>query len=453
MEGYPSREAALSVLLTHEKTGRFLKDLLPAATAGLSPGDRGLAWEMAYGVIRHRALLDYNLGLYAEASIRPPLLKQILRLGIYQLFFLRSVPDYAAVALSVELAKRNIDKHKGGFANAVLKKAAGQGLRYFPDTGLQGLAVNHSHPEWLLVKWERHLGRAALEKALARNNEEAAIWVRRNPARASAEEIETALAEAGMTFFRDPLCPQYYRLETSAASALSSSLFAEGKISFQDPASGLVLRLLQPELSDTLLDLCAAPGGKAAAMAENLSEQAASHPSPHSSAQAPAIVCNDLSWPRLQRMRDNTVRCGHTRLWPVNMDPAHPALKKSFSGILIDAPCSNLGVINRRPEAKWRVSPESLKRQAATQTQLLLQAASLASEDARIVYATCSPEEEETIAVVNAFLSQAPQWRLDNAAGYLPANLVRGGCLWIFPGETDYDGFFGARLVRRERHG
>ncbi len=448
MEGYPSREAALSVLLDHERSGLFLKDLLPGATQGLSPADRALAWEMALGVIRHRALLDYNVELYTDRSVRPPLLRQILRLGLYQLFFLRSVPVYAAVAISVELAKQKIDKHKAGFANAVLKKAAGKGLQRLPDNGRKGLSVNHSHPEWLVAKWQKYLGREALEKALERNNQEAPLWVRRNAARISETDLEDALREAGMAFSQDPICPRYYRLEGSASSVLRLNLFTEGKISFQDPASGLVLSLLNPSLDDSWLDLCSAPGGKAAALAETLWEQSAAIPS----SRIPSIICNDLSFPRLRKMRDATVRLGHNRLLPVNMDPAHPALKSLFSAILIDAPCSNLGVIRRRPEAKWRHTSETLKRQAVTQKSLLKQAAALATDKGRIVYATCSPEEEETLQVIRHFLSQSPQWRLDDAAQYLPGHLVRKGCLWIFPGESDYDGFFAARLVRREAH-
>lgn len=437
------------MLQDHEKSGLFLKDLLPRAVQGLSSADRALAWEMAFGVIRQRALLDYNLELYTERSVRPPLLKQILRLGLYQLFFLGSVPDYAAVALSVELAKRNIDKHKGGFANAVLKKAAGKGLQRFPDNGPKGLAVNYSHPEWLIKKWEKHLDRGALEQALARNNEDAPIWVRRNRANASVEETENAFRAEGMAYFRDPVCPEFYRLEGSPTLILKSPLFAAGKISFQDPASGLVLRLLQPTLTDTFLDLCSAPGGKAAALMEALSEEHASQPA----SRIPAIICNDLSFPRLRRMRDATVRLGHARLFPLNMDPAKPALKKLFTAILIDAPCSNLGVIRRRPEAKWRHSPETLKRLAVTQKKLLMQAAALAEPHARLVFATCSPEEEETLQVIQHFLSQAPNWRLDDATQFLPAHLVRKGCLWIFPGESDYDGFFAARLVRKNPNG
>lgn len=456
--GYAAREAALAILRAQESEGAFLKDLFPLHAHALPKPDRGLVRALCLGVVRNRSLLDYNIDAYAQKPPGPGTLRSILRLSAYQLLFL-DVPAFAAVNLGVELAKRNAGKHQAGFANALLKKIATQGLKRAPGESLRSLAVNFSHPEWLVRRWFKRLGAEGLKTALARNNEEAPAYIRANPARAAkaeaaASEVQAGLAALGLPSEPEAEAPLFLRLTGSGETALHSDLFARGAFAFQDPAAGLIARLAAWRPSESLLDLCSAPGGKAACLLEyslaaaGVSGGAAGGESSAAAPDAP-IVCNDLSFRRLRRIRDARERLGHNRLRPMVMDPAQAALRGRFDCIVVDAPCSNLGVIRRRPEARWRHAPGDFARLAALQKGLLADAARLASARGRIVYATCSPEEEESLEVVDGFLAAHPDWRLEDAAAYLPAFAVKRRCLWLHPGESEYDGFFAARLVRR----
>ena len=437
MQGYASREAALAILLEQETTGAFLKDLFAIHTSELPKQDRGLVREICFGVIRNRSLLDFNIDAHATKKPGPGALRCLLRLSAYQILFLE-VPDFAAVNLGVELAKRGIGKHQAGFVNAVLKKVAAAGLQKVPGETLKAQAINFSHPEWLVRRWHKRLGPLGVRKALERNNQEAPLYARVNPARATVAEAQAGLTALGAAVDPDPEAPLFLRLSGSGAAeaALHSELFARGALAIQDPAAALIARLAAWKPSESLLDLCAAPGGKAACILES------GHPPAH------PLICNDISFRRLRRIRDAIDRLGHTSLAPVVMDPAKPALRGRFDCIIVDAPCSNLGVIRRRPEARWRHSPDDFARLAALQTELLIAAAGLASAHGRILYATCSPEDEETLEVVRAFLGTHPDWRLENAGDFLPAWAVKQGCLWLHPGESEYDGFFAARLAR-----
>ncbi len=455
MQGYTSREAALRILLAQESEGAFLKDLFPAHTAGLAKPDRALARAICLGVVRNRSLLDFNIRAFASKPPGEPL-RSILRLSAYQILFLDVAP-HAAVNLGAELAKREAGKHQAGFANAVLKKIAAQGLQRAPGESLRSLAINHSHPEWLVRRWHKRLGDARLRAALARDNEEAPLFLRVNPARATVAEAAAGLAALGVSSAPEPETPLFLRLDGGGEQALHSDLFARGAFAFQDPAAGLIARLAAWRPTESLLDLCSAPGGKAACLVEYALHESLHRPGGTGSApdepnvfgaRRGLVVCNDLSFRRLRRIRDARERLGHAELLPVTMDPAREALRGRFDCIIVDAPCSNLGVIRRRPEARWRQTPEDLPRLAAVQKGLLADAARLASPVGRIIYATCSPEDEEAIEVVEAFLAEHPDWRLADAKAFLPAFAVKRGCLWMHPGETEYDGFFAARLER-----
>ena len=447
MQGYASRESVLRILLDQERTGAFLKDLFPIHAGSLSAQDRALTRQIALGVVRNRSLLDYNIDKHTPKKVGKLELRTILRLTAYQLFFL-DVPAFAAIHVGVELAKRRVGPRQGGFANAVLKRMAAGGIERSPGDTLAALAVNFSHPLWLLKRWHRRLGRAGLMRALERNNQEAPAWIRVNPFRAEVEALRCELSDLGAEGHPDDHAPLFLRLDGGIDKALHSEAFARGAFAFQDPAAWLIAELADWRPGDSLLDLCSAPGGKAACLVERARYLGEAEP-------AGPLVCNDISHRRLRRIRDARERLGHRSLWPVVMDPARPAFRSGrprppggFDVLVVDAPCSNLGVVGRRPEARWAHSPPDLVRLAGLQKSLLASAARLAGPVGRIIYATCSPEEEETSGVIRAFLEEHPGWGVEDASSRLPAWAVKEGFLWLHPGESEYDGFFGARLIR-----
>lgn len=447
--GLSARLAALRVLQEHEHSGVFLKELFPTALKALPPVDKGLARALALGVLRHRSLLDHHIDRLAPKGIQQAELRQMLRIGALQLVLFDQIPVHAAVDTTVEMARRKFGKPLAGFANALLKNMARQGLQWPKENDAKALALASSHPEWLVQRWWAALGPHAAAKALMRSNQESPVWLRINPIKTTRDAAIAALQAAGLTAQidadLDAIAPLFLRLQGGADEVLGMRLFATGGLSFQDPAALGVAQLLAWQPSHKTLDICAAPGGKAAlllAMAAARGE---------SLAQA-RIVCGDVSGKRLLALRDVRDRLGHIgkqgALWPVAQDALHPAFKIGFDRVLADVPCSNLGVIGRRPEARWRVQEADLKTHGKKQGALLQSAADLVLPGGRLVYATCSPEPEETRAVINAFLAQRSDFVLVDAAALLPTAWVRQGCLHLYPGETDYDGFFGAALMK-----
>ncbi len=441
MQGLESREAVFNVLCDQEEKGLFLKDLFPLYLHKLSALDQGLAREICFGSLRNKYLLDYNLDLYTPKRVQDLPLRLIFRLAAYQFFFLDTVPVFAVINTAVELVKTRLGQKKTGFTNAVLKKMAAAGLQKMPGNSLKALSTNTSHPLWLLQKWNQSIGAEKTQKAAEINNTEAPAWLRINPFKSSLTEVEIFLKENTIPYSVTDELPSYIQLQSKMDVALRSDLFSQGAFSFQDPAAYLVACLTAWKPSQSILDLCSAPGGKASCILEMAAAA-------HMDISNAKIYCNDISFNRLRRIKDNRERLGHTALLPLVMNPQQNALRKKFSLVLIDAPCSNLGVLRRRPEARFAQKPEALKILAQKQKAILDQAAQLVEEKGSLIYATCSPEVEETRDVVQAFLKSHAEWILEDAAKYLPAIWVKHKCLHLYPGESHFDGFFAARLTK-----
>ncbi len=452
VQGIESRRKVYQTLMAYYQGQGFLKDLF---TSSLQEGDGprsqnnsrdsrdiALIHEICYGVLRNQSLLDYNLRTLVERFPKETELIILFRLGLYQLYFLDQVPAFAIVNTCVEIAKEQGLKRQSGFLNAVLKKASSRELAFPKGKKAPDLAIRYSHPLWMVERWIARLGIEQCSTLLQKNNEVPGNWVRLNVAKAESQEILSLLQNAGIEVEPHPDFPFHYRLISSSDLALRSECFSKGLFSFQDPASHLVCALLHWKNQSPLLDLCAAPGGKSAALLE----------------QNPGakIVCSDSSFLRLRRIHDARGRLGHRHLLPLVSDAARShgqektnlPFKPRFQSILIDAPCSNLGVLSRRPEARWSHSEGDLKNMGRIQSQLLFHAATTAAAGAVIVYATCSPEPEETNQVVNSFLQNRSNWKLDPAEKFIPSKYIREGCLHVYPGEQDCDGFFAARLIQ-----
>jgi 16S rRNA (cytosine967-C5)-methyltransferase len=431
--GYPVRRAAYEILRANAAGKGFLKDLFPAAEAEFSPEDRSLLRNLCLGTLRQRRFLDAAVDHFAPKGIKDPKLRQVLRLGAYQILFMR-IPSHAAVSLSVDLAKDEAGKAQSGFVNALLKSLSREGWTPPPGQRPRELALRYSYPDWLADRWSKRLTPKALEEAFARGNEEAPLYLRCHVGRISSDEFAARVQSEGLQVESVPDAPAYFRLQSDPGKALRSELFTEGFFSFQDPISHFVLKLLDAHPGHRVLDACGAPGGKSAALAEAWGNR------------GEGIVIGDISAYRLQRARDAQSRLGLQGLRLVAGDPKRAAFKISFDRVLIDAPCSNLGVLRRRPEARWSHSPKDIRRQAVLQAELLRAGARLTAPGGRLVYAVCSPDTEEGWDLVGAFLKQNPTWRLVPAETWLPSSWTKKGCLWSYPGETEWDGFFAAAL-------
>ncbi len=422
----PGRALAARVLGRARKGKRFAGDELERALRGGALGreDRGLATSLVYGTLRHQGTLDWVLGRVAEVSgaRTHPDTMDLLRLGAYQLLYLRRVPPFAAVDETVELVRRAGGRRSAGFANAVLRAlardlapadtaASGSALRdlprgdgtyavfrrdLLPDPGrdpVQHVAVTLSLPAWLTARWiarfgaERtaDLGRAFLVPP--------PTTLRVNRLRGDRDGL-LALLRAADAEAQPGTDPAAIRLG-AAGSVAQLPGYLEGRFTVQDEAAMAVAPRLAPHPGGRYVDLCAAPGGKSTHLAEL-------------SADAARIVALDPQAARLSRVAESCARLGLRSVFPVCGDGRRPPLpappSTGWDGVLIDAPCSNTGVLARRVEARWRLGPPDVSALAETQLHLLVSAAALVPPGGRVLYSTCSLEPEENDDRVALFL-------------------------------------------------
>ena len=418
----PARHAALEVLRRVSRGGTTL-DTLDRIEARLrDERDRGLVHELVLGTLRRRGWLDHVI---ARLCARPfaelePAIVEVLRLGVYQLLFLRVAP-HAAVSESVELARAEAPR-AAGFVNAVLRRLQREGPPPEPDAGADPIG-------WLttagsLPRWLAQLGaERAVERARAALDPPP-TFVRLNPRVSDAAE---RLSAAGSTL-QPTAIPDCYRLEGGSPSRLAE----QGVVYVQDAGSQLVARLA--DVRGLWLDACAAPGGKSLAMAD-------------AAAEGSRIVAAEASRRRLAVLVRLAARWGASGLWPVAADALAPPFRGAFDGVLLDAPCSGLGTLARNPDIRWRLDAADVARHAERQRAMLESLAGLVRPGGQLVYATCSLEPEETREVVDAFLARD--------GGFVQAELPTwarpfavDGRIEIDPVKRVGDGFF-AVLLRR----
>ena len=430
--GQKPREIAARVLLQRARGLGFVEDLLEralAARGGLA-ADRALAQELVFGVVRWERTLDWLIARKTGGRTQKPGLQILLRLGLYQMFWLSRIPDHAAVNESVELARQLGFGPQSGFVNAVLRgylrerDATEAALRQLKETDP---ALGRSHPEWLCQRWEQRLGRARLLQLLDWNNAPAITYARVNGLKTDAnglreqwqrEKVEARLVPC-------PWAGDTLVFELQSFPALNQlRSFLEGKFYVQDPSTLLAVTELDPAPGETILDYCAAPGGKTTFIAERMKNQG-------------RLIAHDTSPARLERVVENCRRLG-----VANVETALPADVGARLGnglcdrLLVDAPCSNTGVMRRRIDLRWRIRPEEIERLRATQLKLLEEAVARLKPGGTLVYSTCSLEPEENHGVISEFLGRHSFMHLrrersltpweHNADGAYVASLVRG---------------------------
>ena len=428
------RVAALETLRAI-RAGALADRALDVATRRLNPRDRAWTHELVYGTLRLRGRLDHHLSHHSSRPVHAldADTLDILRLGAYQLLEMDGVPDYAAVSASVDLAKRSA-RRAAGFVNAVLQSLRrAPGASTFPsleEDAVAHLATWGSHPRWLVERWVTRYGADAARRLTEANNSRPQLYLRALGEDVAA--VAAALAGAGIGTEPVPLLPRALRMIAGSVPAA----LASAPVIVQDPAAGLVVSFAG-RVPSRVVDLAAAPGGKTLALA-------CDRPDPHR-----LVVAADVSARRLGRLRENVARLGSlaASVVAVVADGRIPPFR-SAGLVLLDAPCTGTGTFRRHPDGRWRVQPGDIDTLAALQVQLLDAAAPLVAEDGLLVYATCSLEEEENEAQVEAFLERNRDFVLE--PGVAVADVVGAdGMLRVLPYEHGVDGAFAARLRRR----
>lgn len=442
-----ARSLAVSVLSAVEQEGAYSNLELNRRLneAGLGAADAGLATELVYGTIARRNTLDYFLEKFVAKGLAKlqPWVRSLLRISVYQIMYLDRIPEHAVVSEAVNLAKKMGHQGISGMVNGVLRSMLRQRdeLR-IPDhlPAAERIALQHSHPQWMVERWISQYGEETAEAICKANNEPPAVSVRVNTTMTTRDKLMQEMESAGVEVEASKLSPDGILVRSGGNMALTS-WYRDGLLSVQDESSMLVAEAVSPEEGHVVLDCCAAPGGKTAHMAEKMKDRG-------------RILANDLHAHKRRLIMEQAERLGLGCIDAItgnalDLDERYPA--GSFDRILLDAPCSGLGVIRRKPDVKWTKSPADIADIAALQSELLDRIAPLLKPGGILVYSTCTIEPDENERMVANFLNRHPEYRAENAdwsgAEATKWNTLRGG-VQILPQDAHSDGFFIARLRR-----
>ena len=412
--GSDARDAAFGIL-ARVRGGLPFDAALEQTTPQLEAADRRLAHEIAAGVLRSRSELDRQLAPLVSGSWErtPDDLKDVLRIGAYQLLVLTRVPSYAAVQASVDVAKTARGRRAAGMVNAVLRRLEREGATPLPEDA--GLAERFSHPAWLVERWQERFGTDRAAALLDHNNRRPPLVLQ--PARSTAEDLRALFRAAGVGVSDAPLGDGLVVSEPHPVADLPG--FASGAFVVQDAAQARLLEFAALPKGTLVWDACAAPGGKTAALARTC-----------------RVVASELRRERMTTLRDTVDRAapGAELLLADALRP--PIRPGAVDAVLLDAPCSATGTMARHPDARWRLTPEGIARQAGRQAALLDHVAPVVGTGGLLLYMTCSLEPEENEIQVEGFLRGHSEFARE------------GDDLFIFPPDAGTDGGYAARLRR-----
>jgi len=437
------RLLALQALLAVDESGAFANlSIARAPAASLSSADQALLVQLVYGTISMRLAIDFQL----NARLRKPLetlptaIRNVLRLGAYQIMYLAKVPPHAAVNEAVNLAHRFGHVGTAGLVNAVLRRLAPADLLAWPDEALDTvhyLAVRYSHPHFLVARYVRRLGLTETEELLRVNNLPPRFSIRVNATRADPPQLAARFLERGIVADAGKYVPEI--LYPMPTPLFTDELFTTGLYSVQGEASAMCAHFLSPKPRERVVDLCAAPGGKATHLAELMGDQG-------------EVVAFDRNAKRLKLVAENALRLGLKSVRPI-----HKAAEEAFGvtgaveKVLLDAPCSGFGVLRHKPDLRWRHNEDSVRDLAVNQRQMIVSAAELVAPGGTLVYSVCTTEPEETTDVVAHLLALRTDF---TAVKTRPLTLRRapsagdGLGYYVWPHRDQLDGFFIATLRR-----
>ena len=426
--------AVAAEICTDLRRGEFLDQSFERRVAPLDARDRRWTRELVYGMLRHRGWIDSILSDRVRGGIvrLDPDVIDLLRLGVYQLTNMGSVPAYAAIAQTVELAKRRHGLGASKLVNAVLRRTdrerAELNVAASADAA-EALALKYSHPRWLVSRWIERWGEEDTERLLAVNNGEAPVVIR--PYGIVREQLEAMLEAVGVHVAEAP----YVRESIAISGGITFTelgAFKKGLFFVQDPAATLVTEYAAIPTAATVADLCAAPGGKALELSKT----------------AAVVVTGDKSFGRLQRLLANQRRLESTSLYPFVGDARNPAIAP-VDAVLIDVPCTGTGTFRRHPDGRWRLKISDLAVMAALQKLIVRSASKVVKPGGLLIYSTCSLEPEENDEQIDSFLSENLNWILEPPPeGSVAPELLDAGRLRVLPQRHGTDGAFAARLRR-----
>ncbi len=439
-----ARLFAIQSLLEIFKRGKRPKKSLEDIASSLDRRDRSFNMEIVYGVLRYRYTLDWILNHFLEnPSKLGDFTLNNLRIGVYQIFFMR-VPDWAVVNESVEMEKedssRNAPNRKGPLVNAVLRNILRQKEKFvLPlklENPVEAIAINTSHPKWLIERWIERFGKNDALLLAKANNAVQPFSLRANTLRISRDELLKRLSENNVAAEPTLFSPDGIVLKEMHTYADLS--FISGLFAVQDEASQLITHILGPNPGERVLDACAAPGGKTSHIAQCMRDSG-------------EILAVEKDPKRAVSLEDNlkTLGTGSVKIVIADLNTLKSTDIGKFDKILVDAPCSSIGVIRKNPDIKYKYSVADLTKNRTKQLELLRSASCFLSESGRLVYSVCSTEPEEGEQVVREFLKTAKDFRIiEDVKREFLRPFMENGFFRTYPHKHNMDGFFGVALCR-----
>ena len=406
----------------------------------LSEKNKGLIQEIFFGIIRWRNRLDWIIKkiYHGQLEKTPRFIRYILQIALYQLIFMDRIPEYAAIHEAVELAKIKGGTYWGKKVNAILRSFQRSEHKIdFPELStnpVEFIAVYYSHPEWMVQRWIERFGIDDTILLCEANNKTPLLSLRVNTIKISVQELQSRLAQVDVLTSQSPYLKNFIQAQNLPDLSQFQS-FQEGLFSIQDVSAGLACVLLSPRPGDKIVDLCAAPGGKTTFLAELTKDEA-------------DIFAVDANLQRLNLIRQNLNRLKLKSVQLVQADGTQYSSQK-VDKLIVDAPCSGLGVLSKRVDLRWKRTPGQLEELSELQLKLLQNAAKLVKPGGVIVYCTCTIEPEENEQIVDKFLIENKNFRLEPASKFISKELTTSeGFVYTLPHQHGIDGSFAARLIK-----
>lgn len=431
-----ARSISVEILIDFEDNG-----ILDYSRANkLESRDRAEVREYVQNILRRRSYLDFLIDQFSNVKIdeMKSSLKNILRLGVYDMVFMDSTPDYAAINESVDIAKFSLGSRTGDLTNAILRNLQ-RDIDDLPKPNFEDriklVATTFSHPEWLVKRWTDRFGEREAFKLMQANNKRPSYYVRANNLRTKTENFKLRMTKHGIDFEESDWLPGYFKVE-SVAPFISKGWLDKGFCQVQDIAAGFAPYLLDPNSDESIYDLCAAPGTKSILMSDLMGGEG-------------DILAVDISSERLDKLAESALSYHAENIRVRRADVTEVELNEA-DAVLLDAPCTGTGVLSKRADLRWRRDQDSLDNAVQLQSELLDSSAEMVKKGGRLVYSTCSIEEEENMEQIMQFLDRHENFEMQSVEGYVPDEVIAHGGLayQTFPHRHGCDGHFGVLLKR-----
>ena len=431
-----ARSVSIDLLVTFDESGT----LNYAEANALEPRERSQVREYVQNILRRRSYLDFVIDEFSSIKVdeMKPRLKNVLRLGLYELLFMGGTPDYATINESVELIKYSLGSKAGDLVNAILRNIQ-RDIENLPKPAFKDrtklIATTFSHPEWMVKRWVSRFGEREAFQLMQANNQRPHYYVRVNNLRTKTSNFKLRMEKLDIEFEESEWLPGYYKVD-SVAPFISKGLLKKGICLVQDIAAGFAPTILEPMPEENIYDLCAAPGTKSIVMSDMMGATG-------------SITAVDVNPKRLELLAQSAMDY-HAENIKIRQDDVRELNLKLADGVLLDAPCTGTGVLSKRADLRWKRTEEELENSIKLQEELLDEAANHVTRGGRLVYSTCSIEPEENWEQIQKFLDKYDNYELEPLDEFLPEEvLVEGGLAYqTLPHKHGCDGHFGVRMKR-----